>query len=262
MFKCRRICSVVLFGWLLPGEVQAKETILLSTIQRAPISTEQQTGLADRVAIEAFRRAGLELKIVEFPAKRALVNANNGVHDGDLARVAGVGKRYPNLYPVNEITWVAEIGGFSTNPYLQALNWDSLQRYHNAYIRGWVIFERNLKTAKSLVDVVNPEGLFKMLAKGRTDIALYERKMGFGMISKLNLKNIYPIDPPLIKAPIYIYLHKKHKHLIPKIEQAVRDMKQDGTYRQILFDALVKVFPREETLRIIQEQENPDIAAK
>jgi polar amino acid transport system substrate-binding protein len=233
--------------------VFAQQTIVLSTIQRNPISTPDNKGMADLIAIEAFKRAGVKLEIDDIPAKRALINANHGIHDGDLARVAGVTKNYPNLLPVPEVTWIAEIGGFSKQKNTILNGWESLDPFHLAYIRGWVIFERNIKTSKSLTQVNDPETLFNLLDKNRTDIALYEKKMGFGVIAKLGLTGIYNLSQPLTVEPIYIYLHKKHQALIPKVANAIRAMKRDGSYQIIVRKALKNILPDEDIEKIIGE---------
>ena len=33
---------------------------------------------------------------------------------------------------------------------------------------------------------------------------------------------------------MYLYLHKKHQALVPKLTQAIRDLKADGSYNRIL----------------------------
>jgi len=240
--KALTLILLSLFSPLL----MAQTTLVLGTIQRIPISTPERTGMADLIAKEAFRRIGIKLRIDDIPAKRALANANEGIHDGDLARVAGVGNRYHNLLPVPEITWVAEIGGFSKDPKMMTPSWQSLVNYDLAYIRGWVIFERNIKHSRSLTRVVDPESLFSFLDKGRADIVLYEKKMGLGVIAKMGLKGIHVVKPVLSKEPIYIYLHKKHKALLPKLAAAIRAMKQDGSYQKIQYDALKEVLSEQQ----------------
>ena len=45
---------------------------------------------------------GVELRLVKLPAERGLINANAGIEDGDLARITGLEKQYPNLVRVPE----------------------------------------------------------------------------------------------------------------------------------------------------------------
>lgn len=251
ILSCLILCS-------LSSQAQSQEEIVLSTIQRNPISTDTQTGMADRIAIEAFRRAGLKAVIRKIPARRALMNANNGMHDGDLARIAGVTKRYPNLLPVPEITWVAEIVAFAKNKQLTTPDWDSLNQRQTAYIRGWVVFEKNVAQTDMVFKVVTPEALFNVLKMDRTELALYEKKMGFGVIDEMQLQDIHSLKPALTIEPIYIYLHKRHKKSIPKIAAAIREMKADGSYEQILRETLGQVLSPEALKEYIELQKSYD----
>lgn len=246
--------------WLITIPTAIAETIVLSTIQRMPISTDQQTGLADQIAIEAFRRIGITAIIEKIPARRALRNANEGMHDGDLARIAGVTNTYPNLLPVPEITWVAEIVAFSKQANITTPDWNSLKAYHTCYIRGWVVFENNLPDTQQSDKVVSPEALFKMLNKDRSELALYEKKMGYGVIREMQLQGMHALSPALTIEPIYIYLHKKHKALLPKVAAAIRAMKQDGTYETILRTSLGKVLDQEALHAYIKLQQSYDSA--
>ena len=49
-----------------------------------------------QISQEAFRRAGLEFKLVSLPSERSLVAANRGEVDGEGLRVAGLSDQYPN----------------------------------------------------------------------------------------------------------------------------------------------------------------------
>jgi len=52
--------------------------------------------------------------------------------------------------------------------------------------------------------------------------------------------SIAPIAPSLKDVDMYLYLNKKHEAHVPRIAQALRDMKADGTYNKIMFDLLAE----------------------
>ncbi len=98
-------------GWLtglflaaLPGAFFAAErpVLVLNNTDGPPYSTPEGDGFIDLVGGEVFRRAGLALKTVKLPAERGLINANAGIEDGDLSRIAGLERDYPNLVRVPE----------------------------------------------------------------------------------------------------------------------------------------------------------------
>ncbi len=222
------------------------KTIILSTIQRPPISTIFSDGFADSVATQAFDRLGINLIIQNIPAKRALVNANRGISDGDLARIEGVEKSYPNLIRVPEIIWIAEINAFSKDPSITLQHWRDLKHFSLAYIRGWVVFDNNVPKTAMINKVLLPEALFKVVERERVQLALYEKKMGLSVIKQLAIRNVYPVNDSLLNTPIYIYLHKKHRKIVPLLTKAIKAMKQDGSYDAIMQRTLGEVLTPEE----------------
>lgn len=54
----------------------------------------------------------------------------------------------------------------------------------------------------------------------------------------MGLSSIAPLAPALKDVDMYLYLHKRHVDLAPKLAAVLRDMKADGTYNKILFSVL------------------------
>jgi len=50
---------------------------------------------------DGFKRAKLNLNFQSLPNQRSLINANNGVNDGEAARISKINKIYPNLLKIN-----------------------------------------------------------------------------------------------------------------------------------------------------------------
>ena len=61
--------------------------------------------------------------------------------------------------------------------------------------------------------------------------------MGGWKLKQLGL-DIFPVEPAIIKQPMFIYLHKKHETLVPEIAQVLAEMKRDGTFKAIYERAL------------------------
>jgi polar amino acid transport system substrate-binding protein len=222
---------------LLP-DADSQTTLVLNTANAPPNATKDHTGIGDRVLQEAFRRIGLNVKIIMLPSERALINANEGIEDGNFARVEGIDKIYPNLIRVPEEITKFEFVAFSKKFKFQTTNWDSLKDYNVALITGWKILEANIVNTKSLVKVKNEDILFNLLNADRVDIIVYDRRQGQAVIKRLGLKNINNLNPPLAVKSMYLYLHKKHKDLVPLVTGAIRSMKRDGTYQKIVKEAL------------------------
>lgn len=227
---------------LLTSPALAREPFYIGSGAAPPLSDSQQTGMLDLLVKEAFSRIGEQAIITLLPSERSLINANQGVNDGDLVRIDGIDRLYPNLVKVPEKICDFDFVAFSKNADLELADWDSLKPYSVGIIAGWKILEVNVHS-NILLKVATPELLFKLLNNDRADMVIYNKIEGFGIIKDLNLKDIHVIDPPFESREMFLYLNKKHLPLIQKLAQALRTMKEDGTYSIIEKKALEPYLP-------------------
>jgi len=224
----------ILFLWILVSQlVHASQTLVINTTGESPLNTSEHTGFLDLVAAEAFRRSGLKLETVMLPAERGLMNVNLGIEDGEMSRIAGLEKVYPNLIRVPETIMDWEFYAFSELKIDLNGGWSDLANYSVAFINGWKILERNVPAETEITKVKNPEQLFYLLARKRTQVVIYERWAGLRQIKQPQLKAVRLIQPALSKRKMYMYLHKKHRVLAIKIAEALKSMKRDGTYDKL-----------------------------
>ena len=192
----------------------------------------------EQLSQESLRRIGIDLKLVSLPSERSLTAANLGEVDGEGLRVGGLGGPdgpYPNLIQVPERFVRISFVAFSKNATISLDNgWDSLKPYRIAFINGWKMFEANAQGARVVNKVDKPEQLFRMLDDGRVDLVLYTHADGLLLARNLGLTSVAPLSPALKEVDMYLYLHKKHQALVPKLTQAIRDLKADGSYNRIL----------------------------
>jgi len=243
-----RFAHKLAFGFCLaiiavPVHAVDKPTLVLNDANSAPFTNEAGTGLVDVVAREAFRRAGLNLKLIQLPAERALLNANAGIEDGEVSRVAGIEKVYTNLIPVPEKLVDHHFVAFTRNAKLDKTTWDGLTPFTVGYIRGYKIIENNLKPGTRTNTANSAEQLLTMLDKGRIDIAIYRRWEGIVLAQKLGIKNIHIIEPSLAEKEIFIYLHKKHADKVDKVATALRQIKAEGLFARACNEAFAAFKP-------------------
>ena len=198
-------------------------------------NTPQDRKVLALLSNEAFRRAGLTLKLDNNPSARSLDLANQGVVDGEGLRVAGLEQQYPNLVQVPERYTGISFVAFSRNASIKLdQGWGSLKPYRIAFINGWKLFEVNTADAQSVTKVDKVEQLFQMLDADRVDLVLYTRNDGMAVLKRLGISNVVALSPSLRDADMYLYLNKKHAAHVPRIAQALRDMKADGSYSSIM----------------------------
>lgn len=225
---------MVLFSSAVLGDPSIME---LNNPTDPPLTTSQQDGFLDRIANEAFRRHGLTLHLVKLPAERGLLNANAGLEDGDLNRIAGLEAQYPNLIRVPEKTMDMDFVAFTKNAAIPA-TWQALRTHSVGFIKGWKIFEKNLADAPHVTTADDPEQLFRLLAMGRVEVALYDRWMGLALIKQMRINDVGVIEPPLATRAMFIYLHKKHADLAPKLSQTLKTLKREGFYQRVYRETL------------------------
>lgn len=225
-----------------PGQVEP-DVYILNTSTSPPYATPERTGFQDLVVTEVFRRIGLKGRVESYnESARALINANGNIDQGVAMRIKGLEKKYPNLVRVEERLIGNDFVAYSKNLELITDSWKSLEPYIAAYIHGWVIFERNLGPDQVKHAVKNTSQMFTMLDKGRVDLVLYERWQGLQQVRDTGI-NVKVHEPPLASVDMFMYVHKNYAHLAPKMAQALRSMKADGTYKEIIDSTLTALLP-------------------
>jgi len=236
---------VFLFCLVFSHTAFSQPNIVLNTAFGPPVSNDSQTGFADQVITEAFRRIGYQLETIRMPAERALINANRGIDDGDLARVAGLETKYPNLIRVPESYLSIDMVLFSKKkPEFIVNGWESVKSHSLAIISGWKIMETNFARLGNSVEIIktdNIEQSIALLKKNRVDFIAYSNWSGLEYLKSRNIGDIKLLKPPLAQPTFFVYLHKKHEDLVPKLANAIREMKQDGTIKT-MFEKILKPY--------------------
>lgn len=219
---------------------QAQTTRLsLTTGALPPITASPgHPGFIDQLARIAFKRVGVDVDVTAVPTERSLINVNAGLDDGDIFRVAGVEKDYPNLIRIPEKTLDNEFVAYSMSADIQIRTWADLKPYSVAFATGWKPFERNVVGVRQLTRTPSIHELLPLLANGRADVVLLDRWQGQWIVHQGGYK-VHRIEPPLARFEMFMYLNKKHAALVPRVAEALAAMKADGTY-QSLYDAYLR----------------------
>lgn len=229
--------SIALFLLVMASSVYGQPTLYIGSAFEPPISRIDQTGIVDRIVRQAFARIGENVLITHLPAERSLLNASQGINDGDLIRVDGLQSYYPDLVQVHEKLIDFEFVAFSKQPQILIDEWQDLSRYSVGIVRGWKILEE--KAADALLTQVDSLALLMtLLETGRADLVIYERLAGLYAIQNMQITGVHQIEPPLAIQPMYLYVHRKHNDLVDPLVSALKEMKQDGTYQQIIVKGL------------------------
>ena len=223
----------------------SEKTYRISTSYKTLFSTPDQAGMLDRIVNEAFRRIGLKSRVVFTPNERSLISVNEGMFDAEINRVAGMEKKFNNLIQVPEPNMTMHFVAFATKN-IPITDWGSLRLYKIGLEKGWKILEQNTHDFPHVKRVMNVNQLFLMLEKGRLDVALYSKILGYEWINKLDCEHIKHLDPPLASKDMFLYLHKKNAKLAIPLAKALQEMKRDGTYDRIVQETTGLLFKKKQ----------------
>lgn len=229
---------------ILPAQ-DAEFTI--STSYNNLLSNRTQTGMLDRIMIEAFERLDMKARLVFTPTEKSLVDVNAGILDAELNRIEGMEQSYPNLVRVPEPNMTMYFVAFSRRN-IEIDGWDSIRDLNIGIVKGWKILENNTRGFPNVVLVPTEKELFNMLRKDRLDVALYSKLTGYAVLQDLGFDNegIRHLEPPLASRDMFLYVHKDHAALTDDIASAVRSLKTDGTYDRIVQEAVSPYFSNAE----------------
>lgn len=235
--------GVIFLILLGPHATYGQELLRVNTTSAPPLANDEQTGFHDLLTIEVFRRIGMDADIVWLPGERSLINLNNGIDDATVVRIAGLEGKYPSLRRVPEPIMHWEFVAFTRNTDFETSDWSSLIPYNVAFINGWKILEDNVTGTRSLTKVKNTEQLFDLLLSDRTDVIIYEKWEGLYVIATRGLNEVRTLQPPLAIPQMFMYVHERHEALIPKLNAALKKIKEDGTYQSIFDRTLRPLLP-------------------
>ena len=233
----------VLFLFLLSAQMSggawaaAAEKFKMTVSVGPPLYFENGAGFFSELTTEIFNRLDIEHEMIWLPPQRSLVYTNSGNYDGHIARTPAIEAKFSNLLRVPINIFDFEFMAFTKKPDLKITGWESLLPYSVGMINGWKIVEQNTAGAISVLKANDYEQLLSLLDKERVDVAVLERVMGGWQMKQLGY-DILIIEPAIATEPNFIYLHKGHFELVPKIARVIEEMKLDGTFDAIYAKSL------------------------
>jgi polar amino acid transport system substrate-binding protein len=221
---------------------RADDIIRITNTIAPPMTNADADGIGDLLLQEIFRRIdGYQVRVENYTVARNLNVVNEGLADGLGGRTAGLEKDYPNILQVPESILDFEFTGFSKHADIRLTGWDDLQPYNVAYPGSWLFYQKQVR-ARSIIKARTYEQLFDLLQQDRVDIVLFEKLMGLYQLKQRAIPEIALIELPTDPVKLYMYFHKKHAALVPRVAAALRAMKSDGSYREIYNSGLRHYF--------------------
>ncbi|HUX37047.1 MAG TPA: hypothetical protein VMV44_04025 [Rectinemataceae bacterium] len=181
-----------------------------------------------RWATAAFKDVGYDLVLEFKPGERALRDANDGLDDGDISRVAGIEKDYPNLIRVPEpLIVVCQIAYAKRG--IMAGSLEDLARLGLSVevLVGNKVMDSMVKPKiDSLLYHEAPDlsQAFSALAAGRVDVLVVSDIQARSWLARPKYASIHPIFV-LSTVTDYTYLNKKWADIVPAIAASYKKFK-------------------------------------
>jgi len=195
------------------------------------------TDLGVRILTEAYGRLGVPIQFELMPGARAIKSTDMGLSDGELFRVDGMTKQYPNLIRVPVPIARTDFVVFTNRKPFIVNGYSSLASYRIAFRRGMKILETGTAEMDRFM-VGDPEQAFRMLERDRVDIVIENRLTGIQIIRTMRLSGIAILEPPLHSDPLYHYVNKRHAALVPKLTAILQQMRDQGEIKRMEADAV------------------------
>jgi ABC-type amino acid transport substrate-binding protein len=195
--------------------------------------------LINLIYAEAFHRTGVqEIETVVYPLKRAAVMANSGDIDGELLRTMQYADSAPNLIRVEESPISIMFSACAADPTIKVDNWESLKgsNLRVDYRRGAVQIQMQLAQylpQENISEVNDPLNAMKKLLAGRSDLYVDADEGIQPLLQTDEFKGKIHHAGVIQEIPLYAYLHNKHADLVPKLEAALKAMKEEGLIEEL-----------------------------
>ena len=234
------LVSLLLITSGFPGSVNATEKPLQEnqTIVFTTIFTPSMLFFSKMLAIytEAFRRMGYGFKLISQPGERAMIDANQGIVDGEAGRISNIDmKKYANLIMVPYPIVTMQDGAYATDYSIKVNGWESLagKPYRVGLLKGIKSVEQKLALyidKKNIVTLSEPEQCLKMLQAKRIDVFIVGTQIEDSTFMQSGAYKEVKCVGIVETKVLYPWMHKRHKNLIRPLADTLKTMKSEGWY--------------------------------
>ena len=238
------LIAMICFAHLAVWPVSAGEHIFRMAASHLPGGSQPDgKGAVDIIAVEAFRRIGVEFETIFLPGKRAKAMVNSGDFDGNLTGTPTLGASLPNAIMVPEHALSVDFVAISRNAGARLSGWDELSQYPVAYVRGHKLFDRHVKNTGDRLVLMNDYAILgnfflrRSLDHGGVEFFLMSRTLAPNVFADEIGRTLFVVEPPLKTITVHFYIHKRYPDLVPRLDKVLREMRRDGTIKRLLAQA-------------------------
>ncbi|WP_427983716.1 hypothetical protein [Agarivorans sp.] len=174
----------------------------------------------------AYRQLGFTAQLQYMPALRALKQAEHAQEFDAVLLREPTAESYLTQYlkidvPLRRLLHVA----YATRTQMGVSDWQSLNHYRIAIVRGFLSINQALADHQKLEIVNSVHQAIRMLETGRVDLAILPDIFGNYEIEHHGHSSVKPVAV-LGQTYLYHFIHKKHRELVPALTQAFAQLEQ------------------------------------
>jgi ABC-type amino acid transport substrate-binding protein len=189
---------------------------------------------------EAYAALGRNFVLRAYPPALALRATNDGQVDGALHRIAGLERNFPDLLRVPVAINRTEPIAVVKRRDIRIEDWSSLGNYRVGIVRSIVVYEQRT-AGMDVTRLENLDQLLGMLDRNRLDVVVDDRLDVLEALRNPAFRDLRAQDEPIEAIPLYHYLHKRHRDLLPKLKAALAKMQRSGRIQAIRNDVILRL---------------------
>lgn len=211
---------------ILSAPLQAK------TIELASVEGLATTKITEDILQHAYATIDVKVIFDRLPLNRSLILSDSGKLDGESTRTAQIVQTHPNLIKVPTSIYSVNTFLFLNPKYKGPTELSKFKDKRIGIVRG-AAQAKDITHGLNVYEATTDKQLILMLQTNRLDAAIF----GVHDIRQLdafpNMHKVVVVQQPLRIKPLYHFIHKKHAQLVPRINEALVKLKQDGYFDQV-----------------------------
>jgi len=210
--------------------------IMLAGLGRAaPDVLELRFSTADGMrynteALDLLRKAydalGIQFSVTYLTPARSIQEVESGFMDGELVRIKQLGDHFTDIVRVDVPIISLKIFAYTGNEALTGLTLKEMDGFQVGHVSGAVFAHNMTANLPNAVRVETPDVLFKMLQRGRLDIAIAPEMTGDHFRQEAVSGTVFKGTIPLGTLDFYHYLNRRHIALVEPLEQTLNAILQ------------------------------------
>lgn len=186
--------------------------------------------VAENIVAEAYRRIGVRAEFRRMSGSRAALESSSGRTAGEVIRIESFSDLYPTLQRIETPIMSILSYAYVLDPELVDIDSETLSTLKVGVLRGLKFSDDITDGVEEVIRVTDQEILVNMLLKKRLDLVILTEVTAQKMLRKLDSRNlIIRHTKPIYILNLHHFVHERFRHLAPKINNSINDMKEDGT---------------------------------